>query len=171
MAKAATLSKAEYEAELAKNAAEGKRVDAMVATSGTALASPMVSKLTPEDIEALQLGVNRGELEASPVFIAIEAGMVVRGTLVGSARTEVEDRNTREMKAVPTWIMADDKGNRVQFLSTFQLDNELNSVNGETGEVVPKLGRYVTIARLDDERSGKGNTVARWRVFFAKERG
>lgn len=163
-----------YAERLAGKSAEAE-AEADLGTPSQALANlpadvaPMHGKLDQAGAEALMAELAEGDYAMSPTFIKLEPGDVVRGKLVDCGSQEITDSVTKQPKSVATWTLEDERGFRVSFLSSHQLDKELNSVDHITGQVTPRIGAHVILCRLDDERIPGGRIVGRWRIAIRRE--
>lgn len=131
--------------------------------------SNMVQTMTAELAAELHKELSTpGAYAMSPVFISLKPGQVVRGVLVEAGKMEITDTATKQLKDVGTWTLEDGNGFRCRFLTAHQLDQELNVVDEKTGEVRPRIGAYVIIAKLEDEKLAGGRNVGRFRVAIKK---
>lgn len=135
------------------------------AALATGTPSGFITKQTDDTFRELASGA----YEMAPIFVKIEPGEVISGFLVGQSEVEIQDSATREPKSVSTWILENaERTARVCFLTSYQLDRDLQDFDTATGEVRPKFGRFVKIARQADERVS-GRVVSRYLVAFAKQ--
>lgn len=128
--------------------------------------------------EAAARELMSGDYEVAPRFVKLEIGTMVRGKLVDRGSVEITETDPRTgevySKEVATWTIENSEGTaRLRFLSSHQLDEDLTR-DGGTGPDgaalprVPRFGEHVSIARLQDERTGKGRVVTRYAVAFKR---
>lgn len=144
---------------------------ALARSGGAVIGSIVPTKITADEAAELMAELSDGSYSLSPTFIKLQPGDVIRGTLVGMSATEVTDPQDKSMKRVGTWILQDERGFQAQFLTAHQLDQELSIKNPQTGEVTPRLGEYVVIAKLADETIPGGRRVGRFRIAFKRDGG